>query len=168
MKEGRQTINLPITSKADGPLITEEVLVDAIGDGLYKIVATPGLVLGLAADDLIKRTKDARGFVVVERGNNIAIQLFGKTELVDIHLQELSEITPRVDGRDNNLTILTVPLQFGFSRIERVLHEFCNRHRGVEWYYGNVYDPADGITPLNWWLRTWSLRQLGPTHPMPF
>jgi hypothetical protein len=19
------------------------------------------------------------------------------------------------------------------------------------WYYGNVYDPEDGVTPLNWW-----------------
>jgi hypothetical protein len=23
-----------------------------------------------------------------------------------------------------------------------------------EWYYGNVYDLKDGVTPLNWWAQT--------------
>ncbi len=22
---------------------------------------------------------------------------------------------------------------------------------GVEWYYGNVYETHDGVTPMNWW-----------------
>jgi hypothetical protein len=27
-----------------------------------------------------------------------------------------------------------------------------SKYPGCQWIYGNVYDPADGVTPLNWWL----------------
>jgi hypothetical protein len=32
----------------------------------------------------------------------------------------------------------------------RTLGEMMEQFPGSEWYYGNVYDPRDGVTPLNW------------------
>jgi hypothetical protein len=28
----------------------------------------------------------------------------------------------------------------------------CPDYPNTIWYYGNVYDPEDGETPLEWWL----------------
>jgi hypothetical protein len=39
----------------------------------------------------------------------------------------------------------------GFAEIEKVLEEAVQAHGAAAWMYGNVYDPQDGITPLNWW-----------------
>ena len=33
-----------------------------------------------------------------------------------------------------------------------MLDETCKDYTEVVWYYGNIYDPEDGITPLEWWL----------------
>lgn len=122
---------------------------DQLSVNQFKIVASPGLVLGIAAGDVVETEEDG-GFRVISRGGNLAIQLYGDNCLVDEHLHELGELSHAVDGRAQGITILTVPVQLGFSRVERVLSEFCRRHSGIRWYYGNVYD-TDGVTPLNWW-----------------
>lgn len=45
----------------------------------------------------------------------------------------------------------TVPVSAGFVAIEGVLNGLNDRFPDYEWFYGNVYDPKDGETPLNWW-----------------
>jgi hypothetical protein len=44
-----------------------------------------------------------------------------------------------------------VPLSEGFSKIEKVFNSTVEKCSGYGWSYGNVYDPTDGVTPLNWW-----------------
>jgi hypothetical protein len=39
------------------------------------------------------------------------------------------------------------------TAIEFVFIEFVAAHPGTEWMFGNVYDPRDGVTPLNWWVQ---------------
>jgi hypothetical protein len=56
-----------------------------------------------------------------------------------------------VDGNIERGAVLTIPVATGFSKIEAALSELCQSHSGLEWIYGNVYDPADGKTPLRWW-----------------
>ena len=36
--------------------------------------------------------------------------------------------------------------------LDHAKREFVGRDGQSAWMYGNVYDPADGETPLNWWL----------------
>jgi hypothetical protein len=147
----RIALNLLAGKKKSGQPVHEEVLVDRLSPGRYRIVASPGLVLGVAAGDVIETIGDEGGFRVVSRGGNLAIQLFGDNCLVDEHLHELSGLSHAIDGRAQNLTVLTVPVRLGFARVEAALNDFCLRHPGIKWYYGNVYDPTDGVTPLNWW-----------------
>ena len=45
--------------KTSGEPVFEQVLVDLLDDGTYRIIATPGLVLGVAADDVVRVTPDA-------------------------------------------------------------------------------------------------------------
>jgi Domain of unknown function (DUF4265) len=153
MKNPRTTVNLLAAKKKSGEPVYEEVLVDHLSESKYKIVATPGIVLGIAAGDLIEVCSDNGEFRIFSRGGNLSIHLYGDNCLVDEHLHELSVLSQAIDGRARNLTVLTVPVKIGFSSVEKTLNDFCSRHHEVEWYYGNVYDESDGITPLNWWLQ---------------
>ena len=48
--------------------------------------------------------------------------------------------------------VYTIHVSIGFKTIESMLDETCKDYTEVVWYYGNIYDPEDGITPLEWWL----------------
>ena len=58
------------------------------------------------------------------------------------------EIGGWLDGKGESFLVYTIPISVGFPAIQRVL-ENCS----WEWFYGNIYDPTDGVTPLNWWDR---------------
>ncbi len=56
-----------------------------------------------------------------------------------------------MDGVHPHVLVVTVSVRVGFPAVQAVCNAFVNAHKDVNWYYANVYDPADGITPLNWW-----------------
>jgi hypothetical protein len=39
----------------------------------------------------------------------------------------------------------------GFPAVEAAFNAFVAKHADAQWALGNVYDPADEATPLNWW-----------------
>jgi hypothetical protein len=61
------------------------------------------------------------------------------------------EIAGWLDGSADKLLVYTIPWRSGFVAIEGVIGTLQSRFPSMEWYYGNVYDSKDGITPLNWW-----------------
>ena len=107
-------------------------------------------MLGIAADDIVRVSPEAE-FEVVERGRNLAVQVYGRHEDVDEITKDVWELGGALDGRADNLTVYTIPVTAGFPRVEAVFNELVARHPDVEWYFGNVYDPEDGVTPLDWW-----------------
>lgn len=138
-----------------GNVVFEELLVERLDRDLYRVLASPGLVLGVAADDTI-RVRAPHEFDVVRRGGNLCVQIFvpsGIDAVEQVATRELMSISGRMDGKVTGLLIYTVPLLSGFGSVERVLNSLVQTFPGVEWYYGNVYDPVDGTTPLNWWKR---------------
>jgi hypothetical protein len=76
------------------------------------------------AADWAARGKSALGIrrEVLERGGNLAVQVFGG----------------RLDGG-------------GFPAVEAAFDALIAEHARASWFFGNVYDPADDATPLNWW-----------------
>jgi hypothetical protein len=98
------TIELVAGTRTNGSTVTEEVRVAPLGEGRFRVLQSPGLVLGIAAGD--------------------AIEL--------------------LDG-------LTIDVAAGFPALEARLNALVAQFPGCEWYYGNVHDPDDGVTPLNWW-----------------
>jgi Domain of unknown function (DUF4265) len=151
-KRGR-TLNLVAGNKSSGEKALEEVLVTETSDpGIYCLAATPGLVLGVAAGDSIKVDIDSGEFEVIERGGNLAVQVYGPADLVNELTSAILQLGGRLDGQSRGLTVYTVPVSRGFGELEKVLNVAVARSPELEWYYGNVYDPVDGVTPLNWWL----------------
>lgn len=121
---------------------------DRDGD-LLRLVATPALVLGVAAGDTVRVQADGK-LRVVARGGNLAIQLYGEHgwagDFVDGSLRDVA----RIDARAPGLTVVTIPVEVGFQTVERELARWIDKHPTAQWFYGNVYDD-DGTTPLNWW-----------------
>jgi Domain of unknown function (DUF4265) len=146
----RTTVDLVAGHKSSGEPVFEQVLVDRLDDGTYRIIATPGLVLGIAADDVVRVTPDSQ-YELVERGRNLAVQVYGNHDLVDEVTKDVWELGGALDGRADNLTVYTIPVTAGFPKVEQVFNDLVGRHPEVEWYFGNVYDNVDGVTPLNWW-----------------
>jgi len=149
----RTTITLLAGHKKSGDPVHEELLVDRLSASHVRLVATPGLLLGVAAGDVLE-LHGSGGYTIIERGGNLGVQVFGDASAVDHALAEaLDGLDYRVDGRTPKLTVLTLPVAQGFPAVEKGLNGLCHNVPGSEWYFGNVYDNDDGVTPLNWWVK---------------
>jgi hypothetical protein len=133
--------------------VEEEVVVEPLGGNRHRLLQSPGLVLGLAAGDVFEVGE--RGECrVLERGRNVCIQIFFRADGPSLEARAtegLAALKGRLDGKTAKELVYTVPVSSGFTEMERVLADLVSRFPGAEWYYGNVYDPNDGVTPLNWW-----------------
>ena len=67
--------------------------------------------------------------------------------------EQLEPLNGRLDGRSAQQLVFTVPASAGLAVVESAMTEVVRQFPKTEWYYGNVYDPVDGVTPLNWWLQ---------------
>jgi hypothetical protein len=147
----RTAIYLVAGRKTSGEAVFEEVLVTREGASHYRIEATPGLVLGVARGDLIEYEEESKSFVVLERGGNLAVHVYGPHAVAERVAEEVEKLGGSLDGRARDLTVFTVPAAVGFPAVEELFNGLAAADEGVHWYFGNVYDPADGVTPLDWW-----------------
>ena len=153
----RRELRVPVFS--GGASQGDEVLpVVAMGDGRYLLLASPGFVEGLAAGDVFELDASAAGgHRVLRRGGNLCVWFYhaepvdeSRTATADIRLVAES-LGGRLDGGYSHMIVLTVPLAAGFDAVANAFDQAARRHAGSAWLYGNVYDPSDGMTPLNWW-----------------
>jgi hypothetical protein len=136
-----------------GKPLYEEVRVENLGGNTYRIAQSPGLVQGIAADDVVELLPD-KSPRVLKRGGNLAVQIFAAANIDAIESLATPAVTQMggwLDGKSHKLVVYTIPIKATFARIESVLDGVTRRFPGSNWYFGNVYDPADGVTPLNWW-----------------
>ena len=138
----------------NGKALKEPVHAKSLGNKEFILESTPGLVLGVASGDKIELLNENGEFKVLERGMNLAVQLYS-IEIIRPLINELSQLLQPlngiIDGAIDKGIACTIPVDSGFKNIEEVFDSFVTKYPHVEWYYGNVYDPKDGITPLNWW-----------------
>jgi hypothetical protein len=150
-----ETLNVFAGRRPDGSTVLEEVVVEALESGRYRLEQSPGLVMGIAAGDVFELTEERKA-VVLERGGNLCIQVYhppgDATDLERALTERLQPLGGRLDGRSRWQVVYTVPVAVGFKAVEAVLNATVAEFSGAEWYYANVYDNDDGITPLNWWV----------------
>lgn len=153
-----RTLSLAAERRSNGELVYEEVAVEAVDDRRFRVLATPGLLADLAAGDEFELLDEhvLHGFRVLKRAGNVGVQFFveenAMVALEGFLAERLGALGGWLDGKHTKLLVWTVPVAVGFPAIEKVLYEAQRRFPGSEWMYGNVYDPIDGKTPLNWWL----------------
>lgn len=153
-REDQETLQLEAGRNSRGEPVLEEVAVEPLAGGRFRLLASPGLLDGLAAGDVFE-LDDAGRYGVVERSGNICVQLYYPR--ADLHRRVDEELVPDVnaaggwlDGRAPGLSVLTFPLSVGFPAIERLLETWTEAVPGASWSYANVY-AEDGVTPLGWW-----------------
>ena len=157
LRDAPRELRVPVFS--NGALQGEEALpVIVIDDSRYLLLASPGFVEGLAAGDAFELDATVSGGVRVHRrGGNLCVWFYHSESL-----DETSDVTAdvrgvaeslggRLDGGYSLMLVLTIPLTAGFDAVASALDDAARRHAGSTWLYGNVYDPTDGVTPLNWW-----------------
>lgn len=135
--------------------LVSAVIIDA-GRKEFRVEKSPAFIRGLAADDRIcYPTDDKAGWELLEHSGNLCIRVFSKhntDELDQMLTPEIEMIDGKLDLHSPRILIYTIHVSIGFQKIEDTLIRVLGSFPDTVWYYGNVYDPDDGVTPLNWWL----------------
>lgn len=147
------TVQLLVGPTSDGTPFFEDVPVEPIGGQRYRILASPGLLDGLAAGDVFERDRDGT-YRVLERSGNLCIQVYDAESLS--HDRFDADLLPQVramggwlDGRTSRVNVLTIPVSAGFAAIERAMNAWVASTPGATWSYANVY--AEDGSQLGWW-----------------
>ena len=154
------TVQLLAGYGSSGRPVLEQVPARPVGPGTWELLSTPGLALGAAAGDRVT-VGDHGDFTVVARSGIVGVYVTGPAAAAGL----LHEVTERIKalggwmdggaetrGDQHFLRIYNVPVKAGFPAIEAAVGSFTSEVPGTAWYYSNVYDPDDEVTPLNWWL----------------
>ncbi len=139
--------------QVSGEALYEELVVQPKLNGLFKLLHSPAVTLGLASGDIIRVEQEGQ-FRLVVRGGNLCVQLFSANKIREIEsfiAQRIHSIAGEIDGVLSNEIVCTFPFSTGFKNIELLLDEAMQLDGEASWNYGNVYDFETG-KPLNWWL----------------
>lgn len=136
----------------------EAIPAESLGGARFRLVSSPGMVEGLAAGDEIEMdASEAVGYRLLQRAGNLCAWFYF-AHPVDEHHPDVQSLTGSVealggwlDGGYARMVVFTIPVRAGFAEVARTFDAAVTRHSGSSWYYGNVYDPSDGVTPLGWW-----------------
>ncbi|MFO0865629.1 MAG: DUF4265 domain-containing protein [Gemmataceae bacterium] len=137
-----------------GVPLKEPVHVQDLGGDAFRLLYAPGFIQGLAAGDDFRPMNDDGAFEVLRRGGNLTVQVFASEHASPYQAEfakRVASVGGTLDGAIERGLSFTVPLSAGFPAIESIFNAWVSEHPGWEWYFGNVYDPIDGITPLGWW-----------------
>lgn len=153
------TVQLPLIAgyNPQGEAIVEQVRASVVEGSRneFRVQSSPAFVRGLAADDKIRYPIDEQaGWELVEHSGNLCIRVFSKhntDELDQMLTPEIELIDGKLDLKSPRILIYTIHVSIGFQKIEDTLNKVLAGFPDTVWYYGNVYDPEDGVTPLNWW-----------------
>ncbi|MYM63815.1 DUF4265 domain-containing protein [Pseudomaricurvus sp. HS19] len=152
MSSALQVIELFAGTGPDGSPVVERLPVKVLEDDSCQLVKSPAFVQGLASGDVIRLQPGSQHFELLKRSGNLAIRVYCRddsSELVDELSPVLEKLGGELDIETPRMLVYTIHVSCGFQQIENLLNGVASED--VMWTYGNVYDPADGETPLNWW-----------------
>ena len=134
--------------------VDELVPARPLGEEMFLVLATPGMVYGCAAGDTVRVKADGQ-FAVVRRGGNVAVHIYAKPPLEQRDIEDLQGKFEPLRGlveapAHRRFAVVTVPVSAGFPAIEAAIAGWMSvRPDTAEWFFGNVYDVDGGS--LEWW-----------------
>ena len=153
MVSALQVIELLAGHDPQGQPIVERLSVKQNTDDSFQLVKSPAFIKGLASGDVVKMLAESKEFEIQQHGGNLCIRVYAKSGLAAMSEQltpELEKLGGELDIETERFLIYSIHVSCGFSTIEGLLNRYVTEVGGL-WLYGNVYDPAGGTTPLNWW-----------------
>lgn len=150
-----QVINLFAGRKPDGENVVEQIRVVKIEAGNYRLVQSPAFIQGLASGDEIRYNSKDNSFELLKHSGNLSIRVFARSQLTQLEdnlRSALEKLGGELDFANERMLVFSIHVSCGFKEIEAILNKHIKNGEEAAWFYGNVYDPADGTTPLNWWM----------------
>ena len=154
------TIELPFLAginESDEPVF-ESLEVEFMGNWPQhvRLMKSPLLTKNLAAGDILRLLNpNTTEYELIKRSGNLCLRFFGKRQLNELEeslSSKLEKLGGCLDLQTPYALVYTIHVSIGFQTIEKTIDTVCKDYPEVVWYYGNVYDPEDGRTPLEWWL----------------
>lgn len=131
-----------------------------MGEGVYQLLASPGVAEGAAVGDFLK--VDVRGrFEVLQRSGYLSIQAYpapgGNADVMArAFSQRLRPLGGALDGGLGDMRVFRVHIDCGFPAIEAACAAALDECPGAKWMFGNVYEPnAQEVLP---WIGAWLAR----------
>lgn len=159
-----QVIELFAGLQPSGVPVVERLGVKVLEDNSCQLVQSPVFIKGIASGDIIRlEAKDKveqssqalyRHFSLVRRSGNLCIRVYSRDDIValsDELTPTLEKLGGELDKEGERFLIFSIHVSCGFEAIEKALNGAMEKFSNSQWLYGNVYDPEDGQTPLNWW-----------------
>jgi hypothetical protein len=132
--EPARHVNLLIEVRGGKPSVEPVHAVD-LGDGRFRLLYSPGFVLGIAAGDEFRLLDQHGAFEVTRRSGNVAVQIFCRepaAPLAEGLARRVAGLDGVLDGRIERGMVFTIPVAAGFQAIESVFDEFVTAHPGSE------------------------------------
>ena len=149
-----QVIELFAGLGAKGQPIVEKMQVRELDSGELQLVKSPAFIKGLASGDLIRCDVPNQEFEIVQRSGNLCVRVFSRNDimpLADALTPEIEKLGGDLDVETPRMLVYSIHVSCGFDTVESLLNQYVGKDGQSGWLYGNVYDPVDGQTPLNWW-----------------
>lgn len=149
-----QVIELFAGNDPQGQPIVERLAVKQNEDDSFQLVKSPAFIRGIASGDVVKLLPESKEFVIEKHSGNLCIRVYARANLDEINEQltpELEKLGGELDTETPRFLVYSIHVSCGFTTIEGLLNRYVGNREDAMWAYGNVYDPADGVTPLNWW-----------------
>lgn len=148
-------IQLVAGTDTRGMPVMEKLSVKIFDMDQFELLKSPLFVRDLAAGDIFTCDSDNMAdYRNLKRSGNLAIRVFRKegiNEVDDFLTPEVEKLDGRLDLKTDRALVYSLHVNIGFADIERLFDGAMAGYTDSVWYYGNVYDRADGITPLHWW-----------------
>ncbi len=147
-----QVIEIFAGLDARGLSVVERLPVEVNDEGECRLLQSPAFAKGLARGDWIRRNPATGQFELRRRSGNLCIRVLSRGDLDALEAAltpELEKLGGQLDLENPRVLVYSIHVSCGFTAIETLLDSHMTE--SSTWLYGNVYDPADGVTPLNWW-----------------
>lgn len=154
MTKALRTIELFAGTRPDGQPIVEQLPAREQKSGELQLVRSPAFAQGIASGDCVRLLPQTQEVELVRRSGNLSLRVYTKGDmrpLADALVPSLEKLGGELDLHNDRMLVFSIHVSCGFDTIEKIMEETVGRDADSTWMYGNVYDPADGSTPLNWW-----------------
>ncbi len=155
MKKALRTIELFAGTRPDGQPIVEQLPANELESGELQLVRSPAFAQGIASGDTVRLLPHTQEVELVRRSGNLSLRIFTKGDMApiaDAVVPALEKLGGELDLHNDRMLVVSIHVSCGFQAIETIMNDALGQDNDSAWTYGNVYDPADGATPLNWWL----------------
>ncbi|GKT02175.1 DUF4265 domain-containing protein [Acidovorax sp. SUPP3434] len=140
MEDNFSIIKILAGHNKNGP-VHEELPAMPLDDGSYRLLASPGLALGLAKNDLISLNEEGKARLL-KHGGNFCIQIYLENldEAKISRITELvhSKLAGSIDGTGGGALAFSIPISNGFEKTNDIFDQVRSITES-EYFYSNIY-----------------------------